>query len=83
MLVFENPCFLWVDLDYVLGLPLEYKVSVAIDDGIRDLVGGYCTVRGKIFYSDGCFDYYRVKCFSRKRAREVYRLIRHYREVVV
>lgn len=73
---------LFVDLDFVLGLPSDCVVSVAIDDCMFD-VGGFCTVGGKIFYGGGGFDFYRVKCFSRKRAREVYRLIRHYREVIV
>lgn len=75
----SSPRFLFVDLDFILGLSEDVGVSVFLDSAIHDLKGGYYLVKGRLFYPDGGFDYYRIRCYSRREARRVYRLINHYR----
>ena len=64
-----------VDIDYIEELPEEYKVSVYLSNGIGDLKGGWYSVRGKIWYDDEHFDYYVIRVYRKKLAREYYRRI--------
>ena len=56
----------------------KHYTTVYISDSISNLPGGYYVVNGKIYYDCNDhekFDYYRVKAWSRKQAREFYRRI--------
>lgn len=66
----DEPRVLEVDMNYMRSLSDDFVCTSYISDGIYDLVGGYYTVRGKIFYDEEHFDYYVIRAYTRKQARK-------------
>lgn len=65
--------FLDVSLEYMMNLPNTLKVTVYYSDAIIDVKGGWCKVYGKIYYNDTDFDYWKIRCYRKKQAKEYYR----------
>ena len=70
--------FLEKTIDEMVEIAEKYYTTVYISNTISDLSGGYYKVKGKIYYD--CkdlkkFDYYFIKAWSKKQAKEFYRRI--------
>ena len=72
----RSPRVLDVDIDYIMGLDDDCVVTAFKSDAIYDIPDGWYAIRGKIFYSDGNFDYYNIKVYRRKVLDEYCRRIR-------
>lgn len=72
----RSPRFLDVDIDYIMNLEDDCKVSVYKSDAIHDIKGGWYKVNGKIYYPDGSYDFYKIRVYRRKLLDEYYRRIR-------
>ena len=59
-----------VDIDYIMGLDDDIIVTAFKSDAILDIPGGWCAVKGKIYYPDGNFDYYTIRVYRRKVLNE-------------
>lgn len=64
-----------VDIDYMMQLPDDMKVTVYYSDAIIHIKGGWCTVTGEIYYTDDCYDRYTIRTYRKSRGREYYRMI--------
>lgn len=74
----EYANFLEKTIDEMEEIAEKYYTTVYISDTISDISGGYYKVKGKIYYD--CknlekFNYYFVKAWSKKQAKEFYRRI--------
>lgn len=70
------PRVLDVDIDYIMNLSDDVIVTAFKSNAIHDIKGGWFSIRGKIFYPDGCFDYYMIRVYRRKLLDEYYRNIK-------
>lgn len=70
--------FLEKTIDEMVEIAEKYYTTVYISNTISDLSGGYYKVKGKIYYDCNNlkkFDYYFIKAWSKKQAKEFYRRI--------
>lgn len=72
----RSPELLDVDIDYIMGLGDDVEVTAFKSDAIHDIVGGWYAVKGKIFYSDGSFDYYMIRVYRRRMLDEYFMMIK-------
>ena len=70
-----EPKHLEVDIDYMMNLPEDTEVTVYFRNGIIDIPGGWCTVTGRIYREDGCYDRYTIKAYTKTKGKEYYRMI--------
>lgn len=64
-----------VDIDYMMQLPDDMKVTVYYSDGISHIKGGWCSVTGEIYYNDTDYDRYHIRAYRKSKGREYYRMI--------
>lgn len=70
-----QPKHLDVDIDYMINLSEDTEVTVCYSDAIIDISGGWCTVSGKIYREDGCYDKYTIRAYAKSKGKEYYRMI--------
>ena len=61
-----------VDIDYMMQLPEDLKVTVYFSEGIVHIKGGWCTVSGEIYYNDDEYDRYEIRAYTKSKGREYY-----------